>query len=268
LISEIVLVVRPDAEAEIGALVDPLRQQGIIRLAHGGAQRQDSVQNGLALLGVDVEYALIQDAARPFVSAKMVENVFAAAESCGAAVCGAPSSDTLKEAEADGKVVRTLDRSKIWTVQTPQIFRRSILAEAYAHVARRGETVTDDTAAVEALGREVRVVLTHEVNLKVTTPADWKLAEAYLLLGEADTPLGKKVRDLLHDINNPLTSVQGYCTLLEMELEAGSRSMTYLTNLQTAAERCINLNAELQKLLRQIFVKARDKNPIPKPGLR
>ncbi len=113
--AEIILVVRPGSEAEMEAVIAPLRDQGNIRLVPGGAQRQDSVQAGLKAVSDSSEFVMVHDAARPFVTKELVDIVLAAAKLSDAAVCGAPCSDSLKEVGEDGLVVRTVDRSKLWT---------------------------------------------------------------------------------------------------------------------------------------------------------
>src|SRR5580658_5211311 len=120
--AEIVLVVRPGGEAEMEQVIAPLREKGAIRLVPGGAQRQDSVQAGLQAVADSSEYVLVHDAARPFITKELVDAVLNAAKLSGAAVCGAPCSDSLKEVGEDGLVLQTIDRSRLWTVQTPQIF--------------------------------------------------------------------------------------------------------------------------------------------------
>lgn len=180
--SELVLVVRPGAEAEMDALVEPLRQLGPIRIVAGGVQRQDSVQAGLEAVSDRSDFVLVHDAARPFVTRELIDTVLAAARLSDAAVCGTPCSDTLKEVGEDGLVLKTVDRAKLWAVQTPQIFRAKLLRAAYAAAIRSGESFTDDTAVVERIGHPVRTVLYHGVNLKITTPSDWKLAEIFLNL--------------------------------------------------------------------------------------
>src|SRR5580658_6959527 len=119
-LAEIILVVRPGSETEMEPVIAPLREKGAIRLVPGGAQRQDSVQAGLQAVADSSEYVLVHDAARPFVTRELIDAVLAAAKLSGAAVCGAPCSDTLKEVGEDGVVLQTVDRSKLWTVQTPQ----------------------------------------------------------------------------------------------------------------------------------------------------
>jgi len=252
--SEIILVVRPGSEAEMQAVVAPLNEKGQIRLVPGGAQRQDSVSAGLQAVSAASEFVLVHDAARPFVTRELIDVVLAGAKLSDAAVCGAPCSDSLKEVAEDGLVTQTIDRSKLWTVQTPQIFRTSLLLEAYAFALQSGETFTDDTAVVEKMGHPVRIVLYNGINLKVTTPADWKLAEAYLRLGNVESGPGMMLRKHLHDMNNHLTPLLGYAYLLVNEFpEEDSRPRKFATSIQLASERCQTTTADMQKLVRELF---------------
>jgi 2-C-methyl-D-erythritol 4-phosphate cytidylyltransferase len=253
LASEIVLVVREDAMAQTEELIQPLLETGPVRIVPGGAQRQDSVQAGLSAVDPASEFVLVHDAARPFVTRELVEIVLDAARASDAAVCGAPCSDTVKEVGEDGLVRRTIDRSRLWNVQTPQIFRTSLLRDAYAAALRTGAPFTDDTAVVEHFGHPVRLALYHGINLKVTTPADWKLAEAYLYCGEGESASGQMLRKHLHDMNNHLTPLMGYSFLLANELGDDSRLKKFATSIQTAAERCQGTTAAMQKLVRQLF---------------
>jgi 2-C-methyl-D-erythritol 4-phosphate cytidylyltransferase len=256
--AEVVLVIRPGSEAELEPVIAPLREKGTIRLVPGGAQRQDSVQAGLRAVADSSEYVLVHDAARPFITKELVEAVLTAAKLSGAAVCGSPCSDTIKEVGEDGLVVRTMDRSALWTVQTPQIFRTALLREAYEQALQSGGLFTDDTAVVEKAGHPVRVVLYHGINLKVTTPADWKLAEAYLQLGEGDFAPGQLLRKHLHDLNNHLTPLLGYSYLLSMELPEESRGKKFAASIQVAAERCQTTAATIHKLVRELFPRKPD----------
>jgi 2-C-methyl-D-erythritol 4-phosphate cytidylyltransferase len=251
--AEIILVVRPGSEEEMEKVVEPLRSQGAIRLVPGGAQRQDSVQAGLSAVSESSEFVLVHDAARPFVTKELIDVVLAAAKLSDAAVCGAPCSDTLKEVGEDGLVLKTLDRTKLWTVQTPQIFRTSLLRRAYESAVASGASFTDDTAVVEKIGHPVRIVLYHGINFKVTTPADWKLAECYLQFGEGDFAPGQELRKNLHDMNNHLTPLLGYSFLLLNEVAEDARLKKFATNIQTAAERCQATTAGMQRLVREIF---------------
>jgi CTP:molybdopterin cytidylyltransferase MocA len=219
----------------------------------GGAQRQDSVQAGLQAVSDSSEYVLVHDAARPFVTKELVDVVLAAAKLSGAAVCGAPCSDSLKEVGEDGLVVRTVDRSGLWTVQTPQIFRASLLRDAYRAALRTGGMFTDDTAVIENMGHPVRIVLYNGINLKITTPADWSLAEAFLRGGEGEASPGQLLRKQLHDMNNHLTPLLGYAYLLVNEFPEDSRPKKFAKSIQLAAERCQVTTAAIQKFVRELF---------------
>jgi 2-C-methyl-D-erythritol 4-phosphate cytidylyltransferase len=251
--SEIILVVRPGTEPEMERLVEPLAKMGSIRLVAGGAQRQDSVQAGLQAVSPNSQFVMVHDAARPFVTKELIDTVLAAAEISDAAVCGAPCSDSLKEVGEDGLVTRTIDRSQLWTVQTPQIFRTQLLRDAYRAALSTGATFTDDTAVVEAMGHPVRIVLYHGINLKVTTPSDWKLAEAYLQLDAGEPPGGQMLRKHIHDMNNHLTPLLGYAFLLGNELQDDERLKRFATSVQSAAERCQVTTAQMQTLVREMY---------------
>jgi 2-C-methyl-D-erythritol 4-phosphate cytidylyltransferase len=250
---EIILVIRPGSEAEMEATIAPLRERGNIRVVFGGAQRQDSVQAGLKAVSGSSEYVMVHDAARPFVTRELIDAVLTAAKLSDAAVCGAPCSDSLKEVAEDGLVVQSVDRSRLWTVQTPQIFRTKLLRDAYQAALASGEVFTDDTAVVEKMGHPVRIVLYHGINLKVTTPADWSLAEALLRAGEGEGSPGQTLRKQLHDMNNHLTPLLGYAYLLVNEMPEDSRGKKFAKSIQGAAERCQATTAAIQKMVRELF---------------
>lgn len=179
-IDEIVLVSRPEERAAIDALVrDRVAPARVLVHADGGAERADSVANGLAAVGGETDLVLVHDAARPFVLPSLVRTLVAAAASAGAAIPALPIVDTLKR-RRDGFVVETVDRSELVRAQTPQAFRREVLEGALA--ARGDAAPTDDAAAVEAAGGSVALVDGDPLNLKVTTPDDLRLAEAILPL--------------------------------------------------------------------------------------
>jgi 2-C-methyl-D-erythritol 4-phosphate cytidylyltransferase len=150
-----------------------------IGVACGGAQRQDSVAAGLALVETPAELVVVHDAARPFVSLATAEACIAAAAAHGAAIVAVPARDTVKVADA-GVIAQTLDRERIWLAQTPQVFRVAMLREAYAQARRERLVATDDAALVERLGASVRIVPGESANRKITTPDDLRWAEWYL----------------------------------------------------------------------------------------
>lgn len=262
LITEIIIVVRPEIESRVRELFREQISTGKIRVTRGGALRQDSVRNGLIAAADDAEYVLIHDAARPFVTTELVNLVLEAAKKNGAAVCGVPCSDTLKQVTPERQVEKTLDRNVIWSVQTPQIFRKSLLFDAYNHVAAQGIEVTDDTAAVELFGKPVTIAHYQGINLKVTTPADWNLAASYLVMGEPDTETGQEVRRLLHDLNNHLTPLMGYAFLIGNEFEEGSKGKRFSQNIQTASEKCTEVSGKIQKIARELFPR-KEERPSP-----
>ena len=179
-IREIIVVVRDGMQSHFTQLAEQYHFQKPYRLTVGGVERQDSVWNGLSALAPDTEIVAIQDGARPCTSAELIRATIAAARETGAAVAAQPVTDTLKES-ADGQVIsRTVDRSKMWAVQTPQTFRVELLRRAIATARERGLVLTDDTAACELIGQPVRLVGGKAANPKVTVPADLALVESLL----------------------------------------------------------------------------------------
>jgi 2-C-methyl-D-erythritol 4-phosphate cytidylyltransferase len=146
----------------------------VIRVA-GGAERGDSVRNGLAALGDEVRTVLVHDGARPLVSENLISRLIDASRE-GAVIPGLPVTDTLKEVDDGGRVVRTVDRSRFSRVQTPQAFPRADLVEVHRRAHEAGIAATDDAALFERYGLQVRVVEGESSNLKVTTPEDLVLA--------------------------------------------------------------------------------------------
>jgi 2-C-methyl-D-erythritol 4-phosphate cytidylyltransferase len=148
-------------------------------VVEGGERRQDSVERGVRRLPAGFDPVLVHDAARPLVAPALVEATATAARRHGGAIAASPVVDTIKEVRG-GRVVRTVDRSRLWRAETPQAFRRAWLEVGLARAARDGFHGTDDAALVERLGRPVRVVPSEGWNLKVTTPADLEAARALL----------------------------------------------------------------------------------------
>jgi len=179
-VNELVIVVRPGMQSAFSELAAQFKFAKPFQLVAGGAERQDSVWNGLAALSPQTEIVAIQDAARPGTSETLIAATIAAARESGAAVAAQPVTDTLKES-ADGQTIsRTLDRSKLWAVQTPQTFRVEVIRRALAEVRQRGLLVTDDTAACEFIGQTVRLVASDTANPKVTVPGDLPVIAALL----------------------------------------------------------------------------------------
>ena len=147
-------------------------------LSVGGAQRADSVRNGLEDMTSEARIVLVHDAARPLVTDDTIDRVIAAARTGQGAIAAIPVVDTLKATDADGRVTRTVDRDGVWRAQTPQGFPRDVIERAYAAARGATTTTTDDAALVEAIGVPVVVVRGSERALKITDAADFALAEA------------------------------------------------------------------------------------------
>jgi 2-C-methyl-D-erythritol 4-phosphate cytidylyltransferase len=142
----------------------------------GGEHRQDSVRAGLQRLSADAKYVAVHDAARPLITASQIESVFARALEQGAAALVEPVIDTLKRGDKDLYVTGSIDRQHVYAMQTPQIFARDILEEAYQAVAADKLQITDEVSAVEYLGRKVALVPNDDFNFKITYERDLRLA--------------------------------------------------------------------------------------------
>ena len=169
-VDEIVVVTREDRVEEYRQLLGQCSR--LLAVVPGGSTRQESVQNGVR--------AAMHDGARPLVTPEVFARCIEAARSCGAATAAVPVKDTIKLADERGRVVDTPDRSRLWAVQTPQIFDRDEYLRAAEEAERRGLFCTDDCQLFEAMGREVQLVLGDYRNLKLTTPEDFLAAGAYL----------------------------------------------------------------------------------------
>lgn len=179
-IDEIILVVRDGLQPEFNQLAAQNHFHKPFRLVVGGQERQDSVWNGLESLNPNSEIVAIQDAARPCTTEELIAATVQAARETGAAVAAQPVTDTIKETK-DGQVIsRTVDRSKLWSVQTPQTFQVDVIRRAISMARAQDLVLTDDTAACELIGQPVRLVKSNAPNPKVTVPADLPFVESLL----------------------------------------------------------------------------------------
>ena len=151
-------------------------------LVEGGETRQMSVYNAVRALPADVDFVIVHDGVRPFVTDEIIFACLTAADECGAAVAAVPVKDTIKVASEDNFIVETPVRDQLWAVQTPQVFRKSLLEEAHQAARARQLTATDDASLVEQFGFPVKLVRGSYANLKITTPIDLRVAE--LLISE------------------------------------------------------------------------------------
>jgi 2-C-methyl-D-erythritol 4-phosphate cytidylyltransferase len=148
-------------------------------LVHGGRERQDSVINALAALPADIEHVFIHDCARPLVRAEQLVALHKIVRREQAVVLAHRVTDTIKEHRDDARL-RTLDRSRLWAMETPQVFSRELIARAYARIAARNLHVTDDAQAVEQLGHPIALLENTHANPKLTTPEDLAYLEFLL----------------------------------------------------------------------------------------
>lgn len=162
-------------------IVDKYGFSKVSAVVSGGKERYDSVYEGLRACR-DTEYVLIHDGARPFIDEEIIERGLAAAAVTGASVVGMPSKDTVKIADADGNVESTPDRSKVWIVQTPQIFQYPLIYGAYTSIRTKNmRGITDDAMVAEhETGVKIRFSEGSYRNIKITTPEDLVIAEAFL----------------------------------------------------------------------------------------
>jgi 2-C-methyl-D-erythritol 4-phosphate cytidylyltransferase len=150
-----------------------------ISIFSGGVERQDSVLNGLTELPPECEWVLIHDGVRPFPSKELLLAVWERARATGASIAALPATDTVKRGQA-GIVIETLSRNEIWLVQTPQVFRKEIILNAYHRAAEESWSGTDDASFVEWTGIPVGIVPGERSNIKVTTPEDLDWARWFL----------------------------------------------------------------------------------------
>ena len=190
LVDQIVVVLPADLVERAAAILDGSDARA--RVVAGGARRQDSVAAGFALVPPDIDVVVVHDAARPFVTREVMARTIQAARRHGAAVAALPARDTVKRAHQDAAgafVGETVPRQEIWLAQTPQAFRRDVLAAAIA-LGQQGIDATDEAALAERAGHRVRLVEGDEAAMKITTAADLRHARALYAAGAVDAAAG------------------------------------------------------------------------------
>jgi 2-C-methyl-D-erythritol 4-phosphate cytidylyltransferase len=173
-VSKVYIVISPEDREEFRSRFQHLLLFANAEVVEGGTERFDSVANALARVPQSVEFVAVHDAVRPLATPALIDAVFQEAFRTGAAMLAIPVADTLKRVEA-GLITGTVSRENVWQAQTPQVFRREWLVEAYT---KRTGGVTDDAQLIEALGHPVAVVPGSPFNFKITTQDDLQLAEA------------------------------------------------------------------------------------------
>jgi 2-C-methyl-D-erythritol 4-phosphate cytidylyltransferase len=177
-VKQVIVVIAADDkelfDLKFGANIAILGVQVVI----GGAERADSVQKALEQVKEGIDFVAVHDAARPCLTDLWIDGVFEAAARDGAAILAAPVQATLKRVDQQKHIAETVDRAGLWEAQTPQVFRKELLMQAYAKRGR--EAATDDAQLVERLGQKLTVVPCSPLNVKITTRDDLKLAEQVL----------------------------------------------------------------------------------------
>jgi 2-C-methyl-D-erythritol 4-phosphate cytidylyltransferase len=177
-VDEIIVVGRAESLGELRKIIgEPTKVKQIVP---GGAERSDSVRAGLDHVDPKSDFVAVHDAARPMVTPEKITRVFEAARTNGAATLAEPINDTLKRVNVDLAVLGPVDRNGVYAMQTPQVFERKLLEEAYDLVAKKKIPVTDEVSAVELLGRKIVLVPNQDFNFKITYPRDLPLAEFVL----------------------------------------------------------------------------------------
>lgn len=178
-VTEIIVGVRKEEADHVARAINGERFSKPVRVAEGGATRQETVARALARVPSSTEVVLVHDAVRPFVTPEMIERVATAARRAGAAIFAIPSVDTVKQLELE-TITATIPRERVALAQTPQAFRYALLKEAFDRAAEDGFQGTDESSLVERLGTKVKVLMGSDRNIKITKPSDLPLARFFL----------------------------------------------------------------------------------------
>ena len=175
-IKEIILAVAKEKAAHAGKMID---RYGIknVKLVIGGRERRDSVYNALKAVSHDIDYILIHDGIRPFITDELIEALLKAASKCGAAIAGVPVKPTLKIIGKNSFIEHTPSREIYWEAQTPQVFKRDLIENAYKSAIEKNIQATDDSMLAERIGVKPKIVFGSYGNIKITTKEDLELAK-------------------------------------------------------------------------------------------
>ena len=175
------MVVKKSETAKFADALKKFLPDVTVKIVHGGKTRMHSVVNGLAALPGTAKFAAVHDAARPLATAKLLLSSYEAARKHGAAVTAKRLTDTVKHADGKYFVIKTLDRSNLWRVETPQVFPIAALRAAYKKAFSEKLVLTDDSAVMENVGHKPFLFEYKLPNLKITYPGDLEIAGMHLL---------------------------------------------------------------------------------------
>ena len=182
MVGEVIVAIPPVKEAVATEIINSINLKTPLKIVIGGATRQESVKNGLQQVDEKFKWIAVHDAARPLIRMADFEAVCLMAREVGAAILAIPIQDTIKEVMDDGLVVKTLDRSRLYLAQTPQVAKKEDLIAAYEKAAANNFKATDESSMLEAAGYPVAVVKGSTTNIKITTKEDLLLAEVLMKL--------------------------------------------------------------------------------------
>jgi 2-C-methyl-D-erythritol 4-phosphate cytidylyltransferase len=181
----IVVVSQQDVDYCLQEIVDTYNLSKVFKVISGGKSRQDSVRNGIEAVPHTCRWVLIHDGVRPLVTKDLIQKAISAAQSFRAVTTGLPITESVKEVDSQGRILRSIDRSDLWLIQTPQIFRREDIHLAHQEALEQGwKEATDDAFLIEKMGIPVKIIKGEESNIKVTTPLDLQIAR-FLMLNES-----------------------------------------------------------------------------------
>ncbi|MDC0261802.1 2-C-methyl-D-erythritol 4-phosphate cytidylyltransferase [Planctomycetaceae bacterium] len=187
-VSQTIIVISPEDEERFKEKFRPNLAFMNIQIVLGGAERADSVSNGLAAVNEDVDFVAVHDAARPLLAKKWIDDVFAKAIETDAAILAHKVASTLKRVNEQQNIEETVSREQLWEAQTPQVFSKSLLEEAFEK--REAFVATDEAQLVERLLHPVAIVACPAINLKITTKEDLQMAEHLLAAVPKEKSLG------------------------------------------------------------------------------
>lgn len=191
-IGEIIVVARKETVGDFEKLVKDEKLTKVSQIIGGGTERHLSVWNGLqAVNSHGSEFVAIHDGARPLTTPALIRDCLRCAINHGAACCASPIPDTVKRASIEQMVSESVERTGLWSMQTPQIFASGLILQAYASLMARNEMVTDEVSAVQKLGKRIYLLKNEDWNFKITFPHDLELAEHVLALRAKQKPAKK-----------------------------------------------------------------------------